>query len=178
MDSGPHDDNRIGDATREDARTGYLAAIELVVGAEIIFWNVFSAMILVNAVLLGAMVVIVGQAPEVDTWISLLLTIAGSFINVVWAARASRTARARDYWMFSARKIEEDHLTPTVETLSRGARFAKGGPVSFQFRGEATPRVAQYRWIARRSSGQTPIWIMAGTFFIVYLGLFFFGLDR
>lgn len=115
-----------------DARIGYQAALSLVTYEGSATWARFNVMLIANGVLLAAASVILTTTRDSTVATLLFYTAAGSIAVAglalcgAWLAMTARGFRYFDYWILSARQIEENSLQGDVVTLSRGSRLPEG----------------------------------------------------
>jgi hypothetical protein len=116
---------------KEDARTGYRSALDLLVNETRDLWLRFNAMLVANSVI----VAIVGQLLQKDKlvglqlpwWVFFILPVVGLMLCFAWAAAISRGFQYHDYYITEARRIEEEHFAPAVRVLAKGHRLQMKG---------------------------------------------------
>ncbi len=94
---------------------------------------------------------------------------AGLALCILWFLLLKRGFDNYNYWVFSAREIEERYLADAVKTASRGAAFSAGIAVTFQIAGQVeTRQLPRVSWLfnAERAS-----YVAMGIFAAVYLVL-------
>ena len=142
---------------REIALVGYQVAVDLWTNEGQQEWAMFNGMLVVNSILI-AVIGLAITAQEPLPWLALLLSVLGLSLCGVWLAFRQRAAQYSDYWVSSARELEERYLSGTLKTTSRGGQFADGKPVTIEINGERT--VICMSKLARRFRGKkVSIWV-------------------
>lgn len=111
----------------ENARVGYQSALALWGHEGRFLWNKYQAMLLANSILLAGIVRLWsgGQCSASSLYISAILDVAGFVLCFFWYVMTNRSLKWLDYWLYSARELEEHWLDP-VKTISRGGRLKRG----------------------------------------------------
>jgi hypothetical protein len=117
----------------EDTRAGYEAAVSLHTYEGSLTWTRFSALLIVNSIIMSVIAVTLASN-HVLQWPVVAMSLAGFVTCVAWFLLTTRGFDYAKYWLLSAREIEEQYLTPGVNTLSRGAVFAKGCKVPLKLK--------------------------------------------
>jgi len=150
----------------EIALAGYQAAIDLWTFSSAQAWERFNIMLAANSILIAAMGLSSPSGGEILLF-RFFLPSLGVVLCAIWFLLVSRSFDFAEYYTFSARELEERHLSPIVETVSRGAVMSHGRRVHFEFNdGPASSRLA---WSARRIRARTAAYVTMALFFIFYL---------
>ncbi len=112
----------------ENARVGYQVAALLWTYEGSLLWAKFNAMLLANSVLLGSIGVALTASRPLPL-IGLLISALGVVLCLAWWAMTSKGVAYHNYWVHSARELEERYLGDSVSTVSRGGFFSDGKPV-------------------------------------------------
>ena len=112
----------------ENARVGYQVAIDLWLYEGQLQVQKFSALLLANSIILGAVALIKSSETPIFA-LSLGLPIAGLSLCVLWFLLSKRGFENYYYWIKTARELEEAHLSDIIVTVSRGAKYVDGNEV-------------------------------------------------
>lgn len=110
----------------EDARTGYLAAVQLWVYAGQVIWERFNAMLVANSIVLLAIVYCLTGSHRLDV-AGVGLSAAGLVLCVLWYPTMRRSYDYQRYYAASA--TEQELRLGGVATAERGRAFANGDEV-------------------------------------------------
>jgi hypothetical protein len=157
---------KLSEEERDDIRVAYQAAIELSISNAQGVWEIHNVMLLANTILIGASTLALtsGNCREV---LAPLLSLVGILIVVVWFLLVRRARKYADYFILSARELEEGHLLPHVQLLSRGGRLADGETIHLALPG-TKGTVAMDKW-ARSGRVATASILVTGAFTLTYL---------
>ena len=122
------------DAEREDARIGYQVATNLWSYEGTIHWNKFHTFLVANSIVFTGLILILTNGTS-NGLLPLALPVVGLILCLIWLLVIRRGLDYYKYWIFSARELEESHLSPTVNIVSRGGDFADGREVTFTISG-------------------------------------------
>lgn len=75
-------------------------------------------------------------APSDPTGLSIIMPFVGIILCIFWFLLTERSFNYYDYWLLSAREIEEQHLSDPVKTISRGGMFAESTEVKIKIGGK------------------------------------------
>lgn len=130
--------NADGDfARRENALVGYQMAISLWTYQEEQGWARFNFMLVANSLVIAVIgLALTSQRPLII--FTGLLPVAGLLLCGIWFAVIKRESAYSDYYVLSARELEEKYLFDPVKTVSRGGLFAEGSTVTFEINGKPT----------------------------------------
>ena len=128
MNEEPHN-NR--EARAEDVRMGYQVAVDCTIKEENLFWNQFNALLLANSILITAISFAISSQAEFTS----IMAVSGIFICFLWYQLTERRSDYRNYYLLSAREIEENYMDFPVQTFSRGGDFADGSTVGMKING-------------------------------------------
>lgn len=152
----------------ENARIGYQVATNLSIYEGEIFWSKFNALLVANSIILGAIALSMTNTPLVV--FTLLTPIVGIILCGVWLSTTKRSFDYYKYWIFSAREIEERYLRDSVQTLSRGGKFAEGKDVEMTIGGER--KQLQMSCWSRLLRVERASYLTISLFFLMYVVLF------
>lgn len=156
------------DAQREDARVAYSAAISLWAYEGESAWSRFNAMLVANSILLA----FIGLLYDTDNQPKTLMTgIAGFGILLcaVWWVLSVRAFAYQNYWVLSARELEERYMSPVVRTAARGGDFAQGRPVELFIGGKTITR--RVPWAGRVARVALSSNLIIGGFLLGYVAI-------
>lgn len=158
-------------AELENARTGYQAAVNLWIYEGSQIWSKFTAMIYANTIVVATIGIITTSTRAADLGVfRVTLGILGLVLCMAWIFLTKRSFEYYNYWILSARELEENHLSDAVQTVSRGAVFADGKSVCFQTKPpichQASPRLPNVRI-------QTISYLIIVVFIALYIVTFF-----
>lgn len=71
-------------------------------------------------------------------FITILLSILGAMICIFWLIMTKRCGDYQNYFLKSARELEENYLSDSIKTVSRGAKFAEGKKVNIKLKKSKT----------------------------------------
>ena len=115
----------------QNALMGYQVAVDLWINQGNQGWSKFNAMLVVNSIIIAS-IGFVGAGAGQQSSLILALPISGILICAVWYIHVSRDAAYSDYFVMSARELEEKYLSNSVQTISRGGKFAEGENVHIE----------------------------------------------
>jgi len=118
----------------DKALTAYEVTAQLWMYEGQLTWSIFNAMLVANSIIMAA-----SDLSNSDL-LSLFLPLLGIVLCVIWFFFNARGFEVHDYRVLSTREIEEQHLAPVSEVVSRGARFHAGKPVKLIIDGEEITR--------------------------------------
>lgn len=124
------DQNRIKE--EENARVGYQVAVDLLIAEGEGIWSRFNVMMVANSIIIA----IIGLAPTNQPTPAIFdnyLPFVGLVLCIWWFVLINRGYSYRDYFIQTARELEEQYLANSVRTLSRGETFSNGNKVMFRF---------------------------------------------
>jgi hypothetical protein len=113
-----------------NARIGYQGAISAWINENRQNWDKTRILLLFNSLLLAGVLQLLLKEDKYP-YLSLILCIFGLIICALWTHILYRGLKYNDYWINSAREIEEYYLKDAVKTFSHGALFSNGKLVSF-----------------------------------------------
>jgi hypothetical protein len=151
----------------EATRIGYEIAVNLWTYEGGLCWSQFNAMLVANSIV----VAVLGFAAASQKSL-LIISYGGPFLGMalcaLWIVLVARGFSVMKYWIWSARELEGKLPLDVVKTVSRGAIFAMGRPVTFMFDGQ--PHTHQLSWIARRNTAQRTAKLIIAIFVALYAG--------
>jgi len=160
-------------ARRENALAGYQVAIDLWMNQGNQGWARFSVMLVVNSIIIAS-IGLVGTSQRQQPLLLFLLPIAGLLICAIWFILIRRESAYSDYWVMSARELEEKFLSDPVEIISRGGLFAEGKTVSVEIGGE--PIELRMNTLARALRARAAADWMIAILAILYIAIVVQGL--
>jgi hypothetical protein len=95
-----------------------------------LIWSKFNALLVAHSIILAG--IGLSMTAAADRSVGLLnkaLPVAGFALCVLWYLLVKRGFDNYVYWVWSARELEERHLSDPVKTISRGGTFADGKEV-------------------------------------------------
>lgn len=108
--------------TIENARIGYQAAIEMWAHCGDEAWSRFNVMLVAHSILIAiAGSALLKDAPLVS--LTFVLSAAGIVLSALWAIMMERAFAYQNYFLISARDIEESGGMAPITTISRGKNF-------------------------------------------------------
>jgi hypothetical protein len=132
MTEGKPSTENFDSAVRENALAGYQVAISLWTSHGELGWARFNGMLVANSIII-AVIGLTFTSQQQLTAFMVLLSILGLLLCGVWFFLGRREAQYSDYFVLSARELEEKYLTP-LKTISRGGPFAEGQTVTIEAR--------------------------------------------
>ncbi|MCE5250269.1 hypothetical protein LLG96_08620 [bacterium] len=142
------------ETTIEHARVGYQVAVSLWTSESEQTWARFNVMIVANSIIL-AIIGLVVTSEHAMLSISFVMSIVGIIMCIMWLFITKRGFDYQDYYVNSARELEERFLRHVIKTASRGSIFADGQSVTFELDGKTTKfqmsrcsRIARARFIS------------------------------
>jgi hypothetical protein len=139
---------RKGDLDIEDARIGYQIAVDLWTYEGEQNWARFNVMLVANSVIIAVIGLAVTNQEPLPS-ISFGMSVVGLILCITWFLIMKRGFDYQNYYVMSAREIEERFLAHIVKTISRGGAFAEGQPVTIEIGGK--PKDLQLSWWSRRA---------------------------
>ncbi|CAD6491838.1 MAG: hypothetical protein ANIMEMIM_00228 [Candidatus Argoarchaeum ethanivorans] len=119
----------------EDARIGYQVATNLWTYEGGTLWSKFNAFLVANSIVLASIALSMTVSSRLAVF-SIGMPVVGIILCGFWFLLIKRSFEFYIYWIFSAREIEEQHLSEPVQTISRGGKFADGKKVEIIIGGE------------------------------------------
>ena len=110
----------------ENARIGYQTALEYAANEKQLVWIRSSGMIVSNSIIIAVSgslfnTAAKGEAVSIVLGIAMVvLSLIGALICLLWMHSVEYTTKMSSYYLWSARKLEEKHLAPTVTTFEYG----------------------------------------------------------
>lgn len=119
------------EAVFENARVGYQAAVALWIyeGGQV--WNRFGAMLIANSLLVGGSSFILSSEKSLLPW-ALSVPALGVLLCIVWWLLTTRSYAQQDYFVSSARELEELYLAEPVKTVARGRIYSVRGEQGYR----------------------------------------------
>lgn len=148
----------------ENARVGYQAAMNLWIYEGEIFWSKFNALLVANSIVLGSIALSMSDTCPLSIF-TIGMPVTGIILCLVWFLTTKRSFDYYRYWIFSAREIEEQYLSNSVQTISRGGKFADGKVVEIVIGGEGK-RLKMSRWGRFRVEWSS--YLIISLFFMIY----------
>ena len=157
----------------ENIRIGYQTAIEMWAHCGDEAWSRFNVMLVAHSILIA----IAGSALLRDSpliYLTFILSAAGLFLSILWGIMMERAFAYQNYFLLSARDIEENGSMAPIETISKGKKFEtiedflghKGKPLSGGFR----------KWIHKNVPAEKASYLVITIFGLIYLALIVVGI--
>jgi len=153
----------------ENARVGYQVATNLWIYEGETLWSKFNALLVANSIILGSIGISMTASSRLVVF-SMGMPIIGIILCGLWFLLTKRSFEFYVYWIFSAREIEERYLKGSVQTISRGGKFADGEKVEITIGGERKQRLM--RGWGRLFRIKWTSYLIIGLFFVIYAVLF------
>jgi hypothetical protein len=150
----------------EDARIGYQIAINLWSSEGEENWARFNVMLVANSVIIAVIGLTITNQPPIPS-ISIGMSVVGLILCITWFLIMRRGFDYQNYYVMSARELEERFLAPVVKTVSRGGAFAEGQPVIIEIGGK--PKTLLMSWWSRRSRAKYISEIVIFIFAAIYI---------
>ncbi len=151
---------------RENAKVGYQAAVDLWTYEGEQNWARFNVMLVANSVIIAAVTLVLTSENPLRL-LSTVLAIVGLILCFAWFLVTKRGFDYQDYYILSARELEELFLYEPVQTAARGKLFAQGAEVPFELKGG--PSRLRMSWPSRIASAGTVSQFVILLFVIVYI---------
>ena len=136
----------------ENARVGYQAALTIWIAKTRMIWSRFNMMVVANSLLLGAIILTIGNNHPLSARFTRALCLVGLAVSFAWLAAHRRASQHNGYLLSSARELE-NFLADPVVTISRAAMFSQGSEVTLTIDGEK--RKLRLSWLARTGLART-----------------------
>jgi hypothetical protein len=149
----------------ENTRIGYQVTGNLMIFEGNLIWARSNSFLVAHTLIVAAATL---NTSAKEPALSFGLPVAGFIFCLVWGAVSKRGADYFAYWIRSMRELEEKGLAPEVRTISRGAAFAAGHPVSFG--GQVPPQ--RMSNLGRRLRIISSTYLLIAVFMALYLLLF------
>jgi hypothetical protein len=149
----------------ENARAGYEIATNLWISENEMLWSKFNALLVANSIVLTSIVLSMTARKPLVT-LSILMSIAGIILCGLWFLVMKRSSDYHKLWVYSAREIEEQSLSNSVKTLSRGYTFHNKEKVEFIIGGEKKP--LQMSRLGRFIPVRMTFYMVIVLFFLLY----------
>jgi 4-amino-4-deoxy-L-arabinose transferase-like glycosyltransferase len=115
----------------KNALIGYQTAIDLWTYQGEQVWARFNIMLVANSIVVTAIVLTISSQKLLPIFTKLLALI-GFILCLFWYLLIKRESEYADYYINSARELEEQYLAPIIKTVSRGASFANGNKITLK----------------------------------------------
>lgn len=158
------DQNAIG-----NARVGYQSAISLWGHEGRFLWNKYQAMLVAHSILVAGIVhLLSGERRGLSSLcLSALLDTAGLSLCFFWYVMIDRSLKWVDYWIYSARELEERWLEP-VRTIKRGGKLRSSREVHICLTKTQKTKVRQIEpWYGLKVA--SAFYLVIGVFALIYL---------
>lgn len=133
--SGKHTSESLESERMENVRVGYQTAVQLWAHEGNVNWASFNVMIIANSVFVATLgLILTNEDSSIMTGI--VLSILGLTVCGAWYLISKRGFDLQEYFVMSARELEEKFLAPEVQTSSRGGTFTDGGQISVEISGK------------------------------------------
>jgi len=132
---------------RENALIGYQMAINLWTYQGAQGWARFNVLLFINGTIIGIIGLIMTNG-DPQPFATGFLALAGFLLCCFWYPVIEREDEYANYYVRSARELEEKYLSDPVKTVSRGKLFSDGKVVTIDTSAEPRDQV-QMGWLAR-----------------------------
>lgn len=166
MSEVPQQKKVITSSRMQNAQIGYQVAIDLWAHAGEEVWARFNVMLVANSIIIAVIGFAMTGQRAVPA-ITVLLPVIGIVLCALWFVMMRRAFDYQDYFILSARELEEKYLVDPVRTLSRGAAFSDGKPVSLEVAGASVTR--RMSLCSRLMRAKKASYVVVITFVVVYL---------
>jgi hypothetical protein len=139
---------------KEDALIGYQVAISLWTYEGAQNWARYNVMLFANSVIIATLGIAINSVltnisnePKLShsfALVSAALSLGGIVLCVLWYLINKRGFDYQNYYVGSARELEELYLAKTVMVVSRGGSFGNGDPVNLEIGGR--PKTYRMSW--------------------------------
>jgi hypothetical protein len=136
----------------ENARVGYQAALTVWIEKTRMIWSRFSMMFVANSLILGAIVLTIGNNRALSAPFTRILCLVGLAVSFAWLGTHRRACQQNSYLLSSARELES-HLADPVATISRAMIFSQGDEITLTINGEK--KKLRLSWLARSGLART-----------------------
>jgi hypothetical protein len=136
----------------ENARVGYQAALSIWIARTRMIWSRFNMMVVANSVILGAIILTIGNYHTLSVPFIRILCLVGLAVSFAWLVAHRRACERNSYFLFSARELES-HLSDPVATISREMMFSQGDEITLTIHGEK--KKLRLSWLARTALART-----------------------
>ncbi|MGA2240095.1 MAG: hypothetical protein ABSG74_12885 [Candidatus Bathyarchaeia archaeon] len=156
----------------ENARVGYQAAVTIWIAKTRMIWSRFNMMVVANSLLLGAIILTIGNNHPLSVRFTRALCLVGLAVSFVWLVAHRRASQHSGYLLSSARELENLLADPVV-TISRAAMFSQGSEVTLTIDGEK--RRLRLSWLARTGLAETDSfsYFVIAMLMVLYVAFFF-----
>jgi hypothetical protein len=149
----------------ETAHVGYQVAVSLWSHAGNEVWTRFNMMLVANSIIIA----VIGIALSAQRNLNLLtasMSATGIALCIAWYLITKRGFAYQVYYLFSAREIEEQYLSNTIHTMSRGGPFGYGKPINLTI--DNKPMTFQMDRTSRLLSAQKGAYLTVLVFVVIY----------
>ena len=156
----------------ENARVGYQVAASLRTSRAEELWSQFNAFVTANSIILAAAVITIGS-PAPTPVLSIGMPVVGLVLCALWSVLHVRGVAYVRYYLLSARELEEQFLSGSVRTLSRGGQLAEGEAIELLLDGQQRPRRMDF--LGRVLRVRTVAYLVITVFAIMYVSILVWG---
>lgn len=162
----------------ENAQIGYDVAMATCQWEGELIWSKFNAMLVANSVVLAILgLTITYTGTRQLNLVTVVISIAGIVLSLLWGLLTRRGFYNYKYWIRCARELE-GHLLP-VESVHRGATYAKGDKVTFKIRdkdGKVIDDHFQLGSVIQHFNVETSSYLIISLFAVMYILALIYGL--
>ena len=156
----------------ENARVGYQVAASLRTSRAEELWSQFNAFVTANSIILTAAVIAI-SSPQPTPVLSIGMPVVGLVLCALWLMLHARGVGYVRYYLLSARELEEQFLSDSVRTLSRGGHLAEGEKIELLLDGEHKPR--RMNFFGQILRVRTVAYLVIMVFAVMYLAILVWG---
>lgn len=155
-----------GTTETENARMGYQMAIGMWAHCGDEVWSRFNVMLVAHSVIVAVIgSAILNKNPSMT--LAIVLSITGLLFCILWAIMMERAFAYQNYFLFSARELEESGAVTPVKTISRGKDFGRIDEILGLKKGTLLSDIRQ--WLHRNINAQKASYLVIGIFGIIYI---------
>ena len=123
------------DSAKEKALVGYQMAISLWIHQAEQGLARLNTMLVLNSIIIAVAGLAMTSQRQLGV-LALALPLLGMLLCSIWLVLVQREGKYSDYYIRSARELEEKYLSDTVTTVSRGGLFAEDQTITIEINGK------------------------------------------
>lgn len=152
----------------EAAKLGYEMAIQLWIYEGNSIWSKFNVMLVVHTILFNLL-----ASKESSNYIS-HISAFGIVISLLWLIMTKKGFYSLDYWIYTARELEENHFNNIIKNVKRGNKFTSGSKITFAFKGNNSLKIQKpLNWLNNRFSAYIIIYLIIFVYIYIFLKINF-----
>ena len=119
----------------KNARVGYQVAANICFQSGALVWSQFNVLLVANSIIIVAIgMAMTSSTPDKYPIFLILMPGLGICLCIFWLLIMIRGTKQYDYYMYSARELEEKYLSNPIKTLSRGGDFLQGENIKIEIK--------------------------------------------